>query len=158
MLGWLRNLWITKGSVGVRPDAAHFTDLRGTTWVIDLTLGDVRRVRELCGVDLGEFAFEPAKLRSLEALTLGSVLVVLLSKQLDRERVTVEEFTDRIDGRVILEGALPALAYAVVGFFLWRRTSTSSPTEEPSEPTTPDLGQSGTPSASAVNSPESAAS
>lgn len=94
----------------------QFTDANGKVWTLTLTLGDIRRVRQECGVDLGEFLTKPESFAEniADPEKLGAVLWVLCKKQAGD--VTPETFADGFDGPTI-QSAIKKLAGAIADFY-----------------------------------------
>lgn len=94
----------------------QFTDKTGKTWELALTLGDVRRVRHECGVDLGELLTKPVEFA--KALSdfekLGALLWILCESQ--ATGITPDAFAYRFDGRT-LQSAYQCLVGAVADFY-----------------------------------------
>lgn len=97
---------------------AKFTDGLGRQWVLHLTLGKVRKLREECGFVLGKEATNERLAETLFAdpETLGRVLWVLIEEQANAEKITPESFADGIDC-VALEGATLAMMETITDFF-----------------------------------------
>jgi hypothetical protein len=98
---------------------AAFTDRTGTEWRLNLTLGDLRRARDLAGVDLNAAIKSDAALSDLlfsDPESLCKVLWVLCEKQAADRGLAPEGFAEVFDGPTV-ERAAVALAEAVIDFF-----------------------------------------
>lgn len=97
---------------------ASFTDKAGHRWVLDLTAGDLRRVRVQTGVELGKLLAKPEQLAGVlfgDVETFGDVLWVLLEKQAKEKAVSEDAFADGFDREAVNAAAL-ALVDAVADF------------------------------------------
>lgn len=97
---------------------ASFTDKAGRRWVLDLTAGDLRRVRVQTGVELGKLLAKPEQLAGVlfgDVLTFGEVLWVLLAAQAERAGVSDDAFADAFDRPTVTAAAL-AVVDAVADF------------------------------------------
>ena len=102
-----------------------FTDNAGRTWVVSVTVGTIKRVRALCGVDLANIiTMEPGqtpKVDLLERLATDPVLLVdvlyaVCKDEADSKRVSDEEFGRGMTGDAI-ELATSALLDEIIDFF-----------------------------------------
>lgn len=105
---------------------ATFTDNRGRQWVVSLTLGDLRRLREAAGVDLARVLTDDTALGRLlyaDPDTLGRVLWVLCGDQAKAAELDEAQFADGFDADTFVRCG-DALAEAVLGFFHPRQAAT----------------------------------
>ena len=102
-----------------------FTDNAGRTWVVSVTVGTIKRVRALCGVDLANIiTMEPGqtpKVDLLERLATDPVLLVdvlyaVCKDEADSKGVSDEEFGRGMAGDAI-ELATSALLDEIIDFF-----------------------------------------
>lgn len=97
---------------------AKFTDAKGRVWLVVVSIGTVRRVRETADVDLLRF-FDRKSPLHVELITdsekLATVLWAICEPQAVLLGVTPEEFADSLLGDAISEGA-DALIGAMVDF------------------------------------------
>ena len=97
---------------------AKFTDLVRREWTISLTSGDLRRVREQAGLDLGKALTNTDRLAELlfgDVEMFGKVVWVLIEKQANALSITPEEFADGFD-RDTFESASSAITDAILDF------------------------------------------
>ena len=102
-----------------------FTDNTGRTWTLSVTVGTIKRVRALCGVDLANIitleAGKQPKVDLLERLASDPVLLVdvlyaVCKPEADAKNITDEEFGRAMAGDAI-ELATAALLDEVIDFF-----------------------------------------
>ena len=102
-----------------------FTDNTGRTWTLSVTVGTIKRVRALCGVDLANIiTMESGKTPNvglLERLAADPVLLVdvlfaVCKPEADTKGITDEEFGRAMAGDVI-ELAATALLDEIIDFF-----------------------------------------
>lgn len=102
-----------------------FTDNTGRSWVIQVTVGTIKRVRALCNVDLANIiSLEPGmtpKIDLLEQLASDPVLLVdvlyaICKEEADNRNVSDEDFGRAMVGDAI-ELATAALLDEVIDFF-----------------------------------------
>lgn len=92
-----------------------FLDSEKRTWVLRIDLGRARRIRDEFGVDL--LAWSQATFEQLQdPFTLGGILWTLIEADATKKNITVEQFSEAIDGNVI-EQAGEALLEAIIDFF-----------------------------------------
>lgn len=97
-----------------------FTDAKGNIWAVSLSIGAVKRVRELTGVDLGKFFGRgPEADRTREQLadliTVANVLFAIVKPQADGKGITDEQFGELLVGDVISD-ASDALIEGLLSF------------------------------------------
>lgn len=92
-----------------------FRDNLNQDWVIELTLGEVRRLRGLLGLDL----FHPQHhLQVLHSLTDRIAFVCLLcEKQRDEYEISIDEFEERLTGQGFAHNASIAFLEELSDFF-----------------------------------------
>lgn len=82
----------------------RYTDKSGRTWLIEITIGSVLRVKNALAVDLliPEVG-EPSLVSRLAAdeLLLGQVICELMRPQMEKEGVTAEQLLDAFDGATV---------------------------------------------------------
>lgn len=102
-----------------------FTDNTGRTWTLSVTVGTIKRVRALCGVDLASIiTMESGKTPNvglLERLAADPVLLVdvlfaVCKPEADAKGITDEEFGRAMAGDAI-ELAATALLDEIIDFF-----------------------------------------
>lgn len=102
-----------------------FTDNTGRTWTLSVTVGTIKRVRALCGVDLANIiTMESGKTPNvglLERLASDPVLLVdvlfaVCKPEADTKGITDEEFGRAMAGDAI-ELAATALLDEIIDFF-----------------------------------------
>ncbi len=102
-----------------------FTDNTGRAWIITVTVGTIKRVRALCGIDLANIiTMEPGrnpKVDLLERLASDPVLLVdvlysVCKEEADSKGVSDEEFGRGMAGDAI-ELASAALLDEIIDFF-----------------------------------------
>lgn len=94
----------------------QFTDAKGRTWTLSLTIGQARKIRSETGVDFG--AIGDGKIffgLASDPYLLGQVLWTLVEPAATSRGVGVDDFLDGIDGDV-LESATASLTTAIVNF------------------------------------------
>lgn len=94
-----------------------FTDARGRSWDLEITVATLKRIRAVAGVDLLEVAggtlFD--KLVA-DPVLLGDVLYAVVKPQADAQQVSDEDFGRALAGDVI-DSATTALLAEIVAFF-----------------------------------------
>lgn len=96
-----------------------FWDKFGREWLIDLSIGDVDPVRDICGIDLYRILDDKAKpLQSLfsDLPLFGKVLYVVLADQAEKHQVDAAGFTKGLTGPVLLSARV-AFREALIDFF-----------------------------------------
>lgn len=96
-----------------------FTDNDGRQWVISITIGSLKRVRALAGIDLmGIVDPRSGVLERLAAdpCVLGDAIFAAIKPAADELEVTGEEFAEALAGDA-LAAATEAFIEAVVDFF-----------------------------------------
>lgn len=97
-----------------------FKDAENREWSVDITVGTLRRIRELSGINLAT----PAALAngdtmgrlSDDLVLLSDVLYAAVKPQADAKGLDKEQYTDAIRGDAINDGTY-ALLYALADFF-----------------------------------------
>jgi len=94
-----------------------FTDTRERRWEIDVTVGTIRRVKNLTDVDLTD-ALKGTLFQRLagDVILLVDVLYAVVKPQCDAQGVTDEQFGEALGGDV-LDAATKALLEGIVDFF-----------------------------------------
>ncbi len=102
-----------------------FTDNNGRTWILHITVGAIKRVRALCGVDIANIITVSGggkpKMELLERLASDPVLLVdvlyaVCKEEADAKNISDEEFGRGMAGDAI-EYATAALLDEIVDFF-----------------------------------------
>lgn len=95
-----------------------FKDKLGRQWSLALTLGDIRRIRVECGVDVGELLKNPTKFaESLDdPEKFGALLWCLCSEEATARGVTPEQFAFCLDGSAV-QSAYLGVVSAVADFY-----------------------------------------
>ena len=102
-----------------------FTDNKGRTWTLEVTVATVKRVRGLCKVDLNSIveldknnkpSAELLERLSSDPVLLVDVLYAVCKPQADKLGVTDEDFGEAMAGDSI-EHATSALLEEVINFF-----------------------------------------
>ena len=102
-----------------------FTDNKGRTWTLDVTVATVKRVRSLCRVDLNSIveldknnrpSAELLERLSSDPVLLVDVLYAVCKPQADKQNITDEDFGEAMAGDAI-EHATTALLEEVIDFF-----------------------------------------
>jgi hypothetical protein len=102
-----------------------FTDNKGRTWTLEVTVATVKRVRALCRVDLNSIveldknnkpSAELLERLSSDPVLLVDVLYAICKPQADKLGVSDEDFGEAMAGDVI-EHATTALLEEVIDFF-----------------------------------------
>lgn len=103
---------------------AKFKDSQGKEWLVEVTHGHVRPLREECGFDLRD-ALKEGEGNPLAGLLVrmyadpeqfGKLMWVLCGREAERANLTPEEFAYRFTGEV-MEGAAAAVYQAVFEYF-----------------------------------------
>ena len=90
-----------------------FTDRQGRDWPVEITVGSIKRVRDLCGVNLLDIADGTGGVLQrlyTDPIFLCDVLYCLIKPTADERVVTDEDF-----GRMLSGDALDTAAEAVLG-------------------------------------------
>lgn len=98
---------------------AQFTDNSGRAWSIVVNVGTVKRVRELCGVNLldaGDPKSDTLNRLAEDAVLLIDVLWACVKPEAEKQGVSNDSFCDSIVGEPISYGAA-ALLEAIKDFF-----------------------------------------
>lgn len=80
---------------------ARFTDSQKRQWVMAPTIGDIKRIRDLAGVDMFKIAEgNPPKIADLidDPMAFVDVLFALVKPQADEQGVSDEQFAAGLDG------------------------------------------------------------
>jgi hypothetical protein len=94
----------------------QFKDSQGREWTIDVTIGQIKRVRDLVKVNLYALFQEEAKRLFSDPVLLVDTLYVLCQQQAEARKMSDEDFGRIFEGDV-LEAAANALLEAVLDFF-----------------------------------------
>jgi hypothetical protein len=94
----------------------QFKDEQGRDWMIDVTVGAIKSVRELLKVDLWNFFGDEAKRILSDPPMLVDVVYVLCKQQCTERGLTDVDF-GRLFRSDVLEAASNALIGAVIDFF-----------------------------------------
>ena len=98
------------------PTKPEFNDRNGRTWRLALSIGKLRAIKAVAGVDLG--ALEDGKVLlqlGADYEALAQTLWILCEGQAASRRVEPEEFAELLDGDTI-DAAIAALIEAIVLF------------------------------------------
>ena len=112
-----------------------FADKLGRQWSIDLTFGDIKRIRQRMGVDLMGLSDKDDEGKTLlhrirdDLETALNLVYVAIEPEAQRLRVSDEEFGQSLDGDSAA-GALAALWGAVADFFQGLRPIVSAEAEK----------------------------
>lgn len=103
----------------------HFHDTQQRRWTLSLSIGTVKRVRELTGFDLLTFADKPQLLAELagDPVRFVDVLFAIVQPQADELGVTDVDFGEGFNGQAI-EEATDAFLEAMAEFFSGARQTT----------------------------------
>lgn len=93
-----------------------FTDAAGREWSLVITIGTIRRVRELAGVDLMQIANGDLLQRLADPVLLADVLWAICKPQADAKGVAPDAFAEGLLGDAI-EAATKAFLAEVIAFF-----------------------------------------
>ena len=102
-----------------------FTDNKGRTWTLEVTVATVKRVRALCSVDLNSIveldknnkpSAELLERLSSDPVLLVDVLYAVCKPQADKLGITDEDFGEAMAGDAI-EYATSALLEEIIDFF-----------------------------------------
>ncbi len=98
--------------------ANTFHDKAGNRWDLSLNINAIRRVKNVCGVNLLRLLDEPQMLNDLsaDAIAFVDTLYAICKPQADERGITDEMFGEQFDGAVI-ESASTTFLAAVVDFF-----------------------------------------
>jgi hypothetical protein len=83
-----------------------FTDSKKREWIVELTIGSAKRVRDLLGVDLLQLdSGTPPLLQRIgtDAILVCDILFCLCKPQADAAGVTSEQFGADLDGNAVME-------------------------------------------------------
>lgn len=94
---------------------ASFTDKAGRKWLVDLTVGDVKRVEAATKVNLGAITQETFAALASDWSVLVDVMCAIIRPQLQEEGVSDEDFAGALGGDE-LAAATDALLAALVDF------------------------------------------
>lgn len=94
-----------------------FTDTKQRTWLIEINVSAVKRVKAMTGIDLTQVYTRPEVLGELEAdvLTLCNVLFAACKPQADERQVNDEQFGEGLAGDALGQ-ACKALVEGLVSF------------------------------------------
>jgi len=94
-----------------------FTDKLKRKWYVNITLGDIRRVRNATGIDLNLLLKDPNVFTEtlLDPEKMGALLWILCEKQAEEQKVDVDSFCDGFDGPT-LQAAFENVVGAVADF------------------------------------------
>ena len=102
-----------------------FTDNKGRTWTLEVTVATVKRVRGLCKIDLNSIveldknnkpSAELLERLSSDPVLLVDVLYAVCKPQADKQNISDEDFGEAMAGDAI-EHATTALLEEVINFF-----------------------------------------
>lgn len=102
-----------------------FNDNTGRTWIVNVNVGTIKRVRALCGVDIANIVSVEAdgkpKIELLERLATDPVLLVdvlyaICKEEADSKNISDEDFGRAMAGDAI-ELATAALLDEIIDFF-----------------------------------------
>lgn len=96
-----------------------FSDTTGREWAITLNVAAMKRVRELCEVDLIQVVDNRGKLLQqliADPILLCNVIYVVCKSDADRLKITDEQFGENMSGDAI-EDATNALLEELINFF-----------------------------------------
>jgi hypothetical protein len=98
---------------------AQFTDNKGTTWILDITIEGIKRVKKALGIDLGNVHEgtppQAARLDTVVVLLID-VIYVLLRPQAEAKGITDVAFGESLGGDAAL-AAREAFWRSLVDFF-----------------------------------------
>lgn len=75
-----------------------FTDTAGRTWPVAITVADLKRVRQLAGIELGKLTLQGLAELVADPATFADVIYVLVKDQADRLGVSDEQFGRSLSG------------------------------------------------------------
>lgn len=93
-----------------------FTDATGRDWPVTITVGTVRRVRQLVDVDLLKLDEALLKRLATDPVELANVLYVICEPTCDERGISDEQFGELLGGDVI-DQATEAFIEAIIDFF-----------------------------------------
>lgn len=97
-----------------------FTDSKNRTWVVDITVSAIRRIRDLTGIDFGNakvFADQGTMEKiGLDVVLLAEVLYAALLPAITQKGIEKDDFCDAIQGDAINEAQF-ALLDGIADFF-----------------------------------------
>lgn len=97
----------------------QFKDLKDRNWVVRITVGTMKRVRDELAIDLND-ALDPSKgvidKLAEDPITMLDVVYLCCEKQLKEKDVSAEDLSEAIGGETIAQ-ASEALLGALVDFF-----------------------------------------
>jgi len=104
----------------------EFKDCRERTWTVDATVGALKRVRDILGLNLADpmaateaDSIAPITRIDLDTILLVDVVYLIVKPQATEQGVKDEEFGAAIDGKA-LSAARDALMGALIDFFRQR--------------------------------------
>lgn len=98
----------------------QFTDSKGRSWSVDVTVGALKRCLDLAGIDLADTVEGDLFDRlALDPILLCNTLAAVCRPQMAENGVTDEDFAEGLAGDVI-DQAAAALVDAIVFFFRLR--------------------------------------
>lgn len=83
-----------------------FTDTAGRTWPVTITVTDLKRVRQLTGIELGKLTLQGLAELVADPATFADVLYVLVKDEADRLGVSDVSFGRALSGDVMEAAAL----------------------------------------------------
>ena len=101
---------------GPAPTARTFTDARGRTWTVAITVGGVQRVQESAGLNLLGGPMSDLIGSMVDPVLVATVLFAICRPQANALGVTAEDFANAFDGRAF-DAGLHALFMAWADFF-----------------------------------------
>lgn len=98
---------------------AKFIDKKGREWEVDITFGDLEKIKDVCGVDLtlGIDAAQLAQTVFGNPASFGKMMFVLVEDQANEKGVSPEEFAKGFNLATI-ESATAAFLESFTNFFL----------------------------------------
>lgn len=97
-----------------------FTDSKNRTWVVDITVSAIKRIRELAGIDFGNpkvFADQGTMEKiGLDVVLLADVLYAALLPSITQKGIEKDDFCDALQGDTINEAQF-ALLEGIADFF-----------------------------------------
>ena len=97
----------------------HFSDTKNRKWVLKMTVGKVRQIRETLGVDITH-AIDPTKSVvddiANDPVLMFDIIYLCCLEQMESTKVSGEDLADAISGDTI-EDAAKALIDAIIDFF-----------------------------------------
>lgn len=83
-----------------------FTDTAGRTWPMTITVTDLKRVRQLTGIELGKLTLQGLAELVADPATFADMLYVLVKDDADRIGVSDEQFGRSLSGDGLQSAAL----------------------------------------------------